>query len=122
MPPDDVIPEHIYLGQDFYVPAFRIRIRGQEVNVGTHDVMNVTYSDSLTAIDSFDLSVNNWDADKRTFKYSDSALFNPWQDVELYMGYYRNGDDQRRLMLTGDITTLAPNFPANGGPTLGVRG
>ena len=50
-----------YLGQDFYVPAYRIKVRGAELLEESHDITSVTYTESLTAIDSFDLVVNNWD-------------------------------------------------------------
>ena len=50
-------------------------------------------------MDSFDLTVNNWDPDgngpgQGWFKYSDTHIFDPWQEVELSMGYYRNGNDR----------------------------
>jgi len=38
------------------------------------------------------------------------------------MGYFRNGNDELQSMLIGRITTLSPNFPASGGPTLTVTG
>ncbi len=104
------------------MPAFRLLVDGQELAKEKNDVMSATYTDSLDAIDSFDLSVNNWDAEKRTFKYSDTDLFNPWKDAELWMGYIREGRDELRRMLTGEITTLAPNFPASGASTLTVGG
>ena len=84
--------------------------------------MSISYSDSLTNIDSFEMTVNNWDAETQAFKYSDSSMFLPWRDVEVKMGYYRNGLDERRKMLTGEITTMTPNFPQSGSPTLTVRG
>ena len=110
-----------YLGQDFYVPAYKIRLGGREVPE-LHDITTVSYSDSLTAIDSFDVTVNNWDAANQKFKYTDVETFRPWTRVELGLGYYRRGFDLRRPMLTGEITTMAPTFPASGGPTLAVRG
>jgi phage protein D len=123
-----VLPVHIFEGQDFYVPAFLIKVQNQALRRDVlNDVMSVTYSDSLTNVDSFDMTVNNWDAEARVFnqtafKYSDKDTFNPWKDVEVWMGYYRNGKDERRRMLTGEITTLTPNFPQSGSPTLTVRG
>jgi phage protein D len=63
----------------------------------------------------------NWDAEARKFKYSDADTFNPGKEVELRIGYYRNGQDQLRRMLIGEITTLSPNFPESGAPTLTVR-
>ncbi len=126
-----VVPTDVFTGQDFYVPSFQIWKGTKELNDVVPDVLSVSYTDSLTAIDSFELTVNNWDPDKATrnhsdfstspFKYSDSSTFDPWQPVELYMGYIRNGTDERQKMLTGEITTMAPNFPASGGSTLSVR-
>jgi phage protein D len=115
------LPVEPFVGQDFYVPAYTIRLGGRDVPEMS-DVTSVTYVDSLTAIDSFDLTVSNWDPDAHFFKYSDGNLFRPWTRVELGLGYYRHGRDERRRMLTGEITTLTPNYPATGGPTIGVRG
>jgi phage protein D len=118
----DVLPLDIYSGQDFYVPAFRLMIRGKDAEVKNNDVISVTYEDSLDKIDSFNLTVMNWDPESRTFKYSDSHLFDPGQEVQLFMGYYRNGTDELQSMLIGRITTLSPNFPQGSGPTLTVTG
>lgn len=115
-------PIEVYKDQDFYVPAFRIFLDGKEPLIEMNDVMSVTYKDSLDAIDSFDMMVNNWDAEKLGFKYSDGDTFNPGKDVQLFMGYIRKGQSGLRRMLTGEITTLGPNFPASGGPTLSVAG
>lgn len=117
-----VLPVEPFLGQDFYVPAYRIRIQGQELLEETYDITTVSYSEGLDKVDSFDLTVNNWDAVSQTFKYSDAQTFRPWSPVEVSMGYILAGQDGRRLMLTGEITTMAPNYPAAGGPTLTVRG
>lgn len=124
-------PINIYEGQDFYVPSFKILIKDQDLHV-ENDILSVSYTDSLTEVDSFQMTVNNWDpgwaspqdgiSSQGSFKYSDADTFNPWQDIEVWMGYYRNGSDERRLMLTGEITTMAPNFPGTGGPTLTVSG
>jgi uncharacterized protein len=122
------LPVEIFKGQDFYVPAFIVKVQNEELErVVMNDIMNVTYTDSLKDVDSFDMTVNNWDASARTFdeqafKYSNDSTFNPWKDVELQMGYYRNGRNELRTMLIGEITTMSPNFPQAGGPTLTVRG
>ena len=111
----------IYQGQDFYVPYFQVKIagrpQGQDV-IG--DILQVSYKDSLSEIDSFDITINNWDADKRDFKYSDGDLFDPGKELELWMGYY--GKDRLRLMVKGQITALRPSFPASGGSTLAISG
>lgn len=120
---EEVLPIEVYKDQDFYVPGFLIKVENKDLKRDiVNDIMGVTYSDSLANIDSFEMTVNNWDPDKRSFKYSDEDLFNPWKDVEVAMGYYRNGRADLRTMLIGEISTLTPNFPQSGGPTLTVRG
>ena len=113
-------PVDIYKNQDFYVPSFKILVGNQEL-LAVKDVMSVNYSDSLTSIDSYDLTVSNWDAEGLRFKYSDGDTFLPWTETELWMGYQRDGKDERRRMLIGEITTMTPSFPSGGGPTLTVR-
>jgi len=122
------LPIEIYKNQDFYVPAFIVKVQNEKLKpVVMNDIMSVTYTDSLTNVDSFEMTVNNWDAgaptfDEKAFKYSNSNTFNPWKDVEVQMGYYRNGKSELRTMLIGEITTLTPNFPQSGAPTITVRG
>ena len=111
----------IFTGQDFYVPYFEVRINGRaQTQSVVRDILSVTFKDSLTDIDSFELNVNNWDAATRTFKYSDGDLFDPGQELELWMGYYGHGN--MRLMLRGQITGLHPAFPSGGGSALAVSG
>ncbi len=98
-------------------------------------MVQVTYKDSITEIDSFELTVNNWDPVAAAFKYvgAETAeslredtpqsrlqrLFEPSRKrVEVWMGYL----DDMRLMVTGHFTTMEPSFPSSGGPTLTVRG
>ena len=129
----------------FYVPQFEIWIkdeasarreqREQLPDEILRDVVEVTYKDNCKEIDSFELTVNNWDPTTNSFKYvgAETAetlkqdtpegqrqrLFEPCnKEVELRMGYV--GD--LRVMLTGNFTTMEPNFPNSGAPTLSVRG
>jgi hypothetical protein len=98
------------------------------------DVVQLTYKDNIKEIDSFELTVNNWDATTRAFKYcggetaadlkgstNDSLrykLFEPCnKEVQVWMGYA--GD--LRQVLKGTFTTMEPNFTASGPPTLNVR-
>jgi Bacteriophage probable baseplate hub protein len=109
----------IYPGQDFYVPAFEVNPPKRRLPRDVlHDVVSVTYTDDITTIDSFELTVNNWDAATRDFKYSNGSTFLPGQRLELWLGY--RGTDRLRLMMTGEITSLRPNFPSSGQPTLVV--
>jgi uncharacterized protein len=108
-------------GQDFYVPRFEARVGERPLDRSVvHDITTVTYRDSLTEIDGFDITINNWDAEHRRFKYSDSRLFDPGRKLELWMGYH--GRDGLTRMLTGQITALKPSFPSSGQPTLVISG
>ena len=95
---DQPIPVNVYEGQDFYVPSFEILVRGQATPA--NDIMNVTYTDDLDKIDSFEITINNWDPDAHrningswkqsgNFKYSDTDTYDPWKDIEVWMGYVR---------------------------------
>lgn len=124
------------LQHGFYVPEFEVRIEGVGLprNV-LRDVVEVTYKDNIKEIDSLELTINNWSAETRRFKYvgdetaedlegstADSEryrLFDPCnKQVELWMGYA--GD--LRMMIRATFTTLEPTFTSGGAPTLAVRG
>src|SRR5215469_4658754 len=88
------VPQGLGSLDDFYVPAYRILLKGQTQPPLQRDVQSVTYRDSLTDVDSVDLVVNNWypgdpvagQAMQGSFLYSNSNTFDPWQDIELWMG------------------------------------
>jgi phage protein D len=108
-------------GQDFWVPSFEVKLQGRPLSQEVvRDILQVTYKDNLEQLDSFEITINNWDAGKRAFKYSDRDLFDPGKSVELWMGYF--GRDPLRRMITGEITSLRPSFPASGPPTLAISG
>ncbi len=120
----------------FYVPQFELRVAGVGLPRDVlRDIVQISYHDNVKEIDGFEMTVNNWDPTTREFKYvgSETAeslrqdtdktrlhrLFEPCgKQAELRIGY--GGD--LRVMLTGNFTTMEPNFPASGPPTLTVRG
>jgi uncharacterized protein len=106
---------------DLYVPAFEVLIGnkklGREV---VHDVLDVSFHDSLDELGGFSLTLANWDAEKYTFAYSDTDLFDPGKNLDLRMGYL--GAGRMSWMIRGVITDLTPSFPASGPPTLQVSG
>jgi uncharacterized protein len=111
----------IFQGQDFYVPYFEVKIQGRPQGQDViKDILSVSYKDNIQEMDSFDMTINNWDAGERAFKYSDEKLFDPGKEIELWMGYY--GKNKLRLMLKGQITSLRPAFPAGGASTLTISG
>ena len=124
----------IYEGQTFYAPRFEIKLRGQSLSREViRDVLEVRYSDSLDGLDAFEFTLHDWDPVLREPKYSspfDAAgrprtadgapvpSFDPGARVELYLGYY---PEAPRLIMTGQVVSLSPSFPAGGTPTLRVR-
>ncbi|MBI5877224.1 MAG: phage late control D family protein [Chloroflexi bacterium] len=123
--------------ETFYVPFFQVKIEGHHLPKDVvQDVMQLTYRDKLEEVDSFELTVNNWDALEQRFKYEPPIaprqsgpaaqgpavnvreLFMPGKRVDVTMGYLNH----QRRMLVGEITTLQPNFPETGSPTLTVGG
>lgn len=123
-------------GTSFYAPYFEIKIEGVGLPRDVlRDVTQLTYKDDVKGLDSVELTVNNWDLTTNQFKYVGSEtpdslqgntresqrfrLFEPCgKRIEVSMGYV--GD--LRLMLKGTFTTIEPNFPSGGAPTLTVRG
>jgi len=133
---------------DFYVPRFEIRVGGTNLpEFVLRDVIQVTYTDDVKKMDTFELTVNNWDDGARKFKYVGSEtleslneapepldkksndkkqpfnplhrLFEPCRNkVEFFMGY----GDSLKLIMTGNFTTMEPTFPSGGASTLTVRG
>lgn len=126
----------IYQDQNYYAPRFEIKLRGQNLNRAViRDVLEVSYSDSLDKLDSFEFTLHDWDPVLLEPKYSspydasgslrrlpDNSQvpnFDPGAKVELSMGYY--GAEEPRLMMTGQVVSLTPSFPASGAPSLRVR-
>ena len=110
--------------QDFYVPAFRIFVNGQELREIESDVLSLTYSDKKNEIEHAELTINNWDPDGKgppgCWKYSDSNVLAPWQEIEIWMGYYNGGNDELRRMMVGEIVRMTPNFAADGPATVSI--
>ena len=134
----------IYLNRDLYIPAYEVKVSGKSLTADViHDVIEVKYTDTTEKdkFDAFEITINNWDDQEQDFKYTGfrdgksnperDELFDPGQEIELWMGYYYPigytkaelaPSDRLRLMLRGFITKLAPNFPAGGKPTLKISG
>jgi len=115
----------IYSSQEpFYVPRVEVFVRGQKLKSNIiDDILQVTYKDSVNNIDSFSIVINNWDADKRTFKFAPAmkdyaGIFDPGAPIEIWMGY----QDNTRRMMRGTVTSLEPTYSESASPTLSVGG
>src|SRR3546814_13341981 len=65
------------------------------------------------------MMINNWNAETRSFKYSDADLFLPKAEIEIDIGYLPA--DLHRV-ITGHITYMQVSFPAAGQSVLTVSG
>src|SRR3546814_14413170 len=65
------------------------------------------------------MTINNWNAETRSFKYSDADLFLPKAEIEIDIGYLPA--DLHRV-ITGHITAMQVSFPAAGQSVLTVSG
>ncbi len=100
-----------FKSEDFFVPDFEVRVDGELMaGVKKVDIHNVVYRDNLYGMDSFEITINNWDRKKKRYKYSDSDQYLPGRHLELKMGY--EGEIGLRLMIAGEITSLRTTFPA----------
>src|SRR3546814_10462831 len=105
---------------DLLVPAFEVRVRGRRLHrTVINDVISLEYTDDLKAIDQFSMTINNWNAETRSFKYSDADLFLPKAEIEIDIGYLPA--DLHRV-ITGHITDMQVSFPAAGQSVLTVSG
>lgn len=106
------------------MPAFELKLKGRDVAPEVlNDVISVTYEDSLDQLDSCQITLNNWDAEQRDFKYLDpdgpGGRFKPGTGIDLSLGYHDRGG--LTPMLSGQIVSVAADFPEQGQPTLEVR-
>ena len=128
----------------FYVPQFQILVEGAGLPDDVmRDVIELTYDDDLDKMDSFQITVSNWDELAKKYKYIGSEdasamgagdsgqsnggsqtsmryqMFEPCsKQVKIKMGYL--GD--LKTMMSGFFTTMEPTFSSSAPATLNVRG
>ncbi|WP_419694216.1 phage late control D family protein [Mesorhizobium muleiense] len=104
---------------DYYAPDFLVEVEGEVLDPQTHgDVVELKVVMDMDNMTSFDFTINNWDDDKVSFKYSDSSVFDVGKRVHVLMGYA----GKLLPMVSGQIATMSPHFPESGASTLTVGG
>jgi phage protein D len=124
-----------YEGRSFHVPSFRIELEGRDLTrLVVADVLEVSFTDDLEAIHSFELTLYDWDPVGLHPRYSSPwdakgqpletdggtvPNFEPGARVSLYFGYLEDGE--LPLVMDGEVVSISPSFPASGSPTCRVR-
>ncbi|MDH3638919.1 MAG: hypothetical protein OES09_10730 [Gammaproteobacteria bacterium] len=106
---------------DLYRPGFDIFLDGRPLaGELARDVMQVTFRDSEQDAGSLEFTINNWDTERRAFKYSNTRVFEVGQAVEVRMGYR----DVAPLtpMFRGKITAVKHSLAGPANPHLRIRG
>lgn len=129
--------ETFHAGKAFLTPAFRIELDGRDAGREViSDTLEVSFTDDLAAIDSFEFVLHDWDPVAKRPRYSSPwdkdghpltlydggpqvPNFKPGAQVSLYLGYLEDGD--LPLIMRGEVVSLSPTFPASGSPTCRVR-
>lgn len=129
--------ETFYSGRNFMAPAFRIELDGQDAGREViSDVLEVSFTDDLENIDSFEFVLHDWDPVALRPRYSSPwdengqpftlydggpqvPNFEPGAKVSLFLGYLEDGD--LPLIMEGEVVSLTSAFPASGSPTCRVR-
>lgn len=108
---------------DFYAPYFEIKIGGEIQNKLKNAIVSLTVDDDIEKSSMFNLVLNDsFDINTKKFAWLDSELLEPEKsDVEIYINY-ANRPQKEEPLIKGRITSLAPNFPSTGIPTLTVQG
>ncbi len=129
--------ESFHADRSFFAPAFRIKLNGQDTGREViADVLELSFTDDLENIDSFEFVLNDWDPVRLRPKFSSPwdesgrlltlspgglpvPVFEPGAGVSLFMGYAEEGD--LPFIMDGEVVSLSPSFPASGAPTCRVR-
>lgn len=131
------MPDTFHANRSFLTPAFEIRLNGAPAGREViADVLDVSFSDDLAAVSSFEFSLNDWDPIALRPKYSspwdedgkpyhlpddgpEIPNFEPGTKVALYLGYRDEGD--LPLIMEGEVVSISTAFPAAGQPVAKVR-
>lgn len=130
-------------GLNFYAPRFVIELDGQVIETNatrdnvdvSHDILDVSFQDSLSELEYFEFTLNDWDPVRNSPKYSSPydangaaqqdgsgrkiPPFEPGMSAALSLGYYGSGEVVPKL--TGTIISITPSFPESGMPVMKVR-
>jgi uncharacterized protein len=105
------------LPSSYYAPSFVVEIEDKPLDPKTNgDVLEIVVRMDLDKLTSADVKLNNYDDKTFDLKWTDSDTFAIGKRIHVQLGYA----DRVLSLMRGYITTLSPDFPSDGAPTLGV--
>jgi len=103
----------------YYAPNYRVEVDGRELDPAAKgDVLDVKVVLDIENIAGFEISLNNWDDQSLSFKYSDTRRLDLGRRVHIQMGYA----DRLVSLVRGMITSMSPRFPESGSPIINIAG
>jgi hypothetical protein len=86
----------------------------------SRDLLGLTLRDGLDGQNAFELTVNNWDEQRRELKHSDASPFDVGIPIEIFLG--ETAGKSARPAIKGTIETVRQSSPADGRSILVVSG
>ncbi|GAA4717873.1 phage baseplate assembly protein V [Nocardioides conyzicola] len=99
-------------------PAFEVRVAGSAIApLDAADVVEIDVHEEVGRHGRCTLLVQNWNADTRTVRHSDSGPFTPGAALAVSLGYHA----QLTTVFEGVIAALTTHFPRSGRPVLRIE-
>src|SRR4051812_31818667 len=102
---------------ELFAPSFTVEIDERDLGA-EKTVSSLVVTHEANTMDSFDLTLVNAFPDLRWTRGADANVFREGAGVVIEMGYV--GDLEQ--MFDGVVTTISPDFPADGVPTVRIHG
>ncbi|MFC4502841.1 MULTISPECIES: phage late control D family protein [Streptomyces] len=106
---------------DTYVPCFEVALDDSELTRQMREcVLDIQVVRELNKTGTLSLTLSNWDELNLRLRFDDPKHLAPGQSVEVRLGY--TGRLRPPVVAKGQITTVQPDFPSAGPPTLQIAG
>jgi phage protein D len=107
------------LPERYYAPDFVVEIGGEKFDQARMgDVLELRVEMGLSEATSVELKLNNFDDREFDLRWMDDQQLRLGSKVHVQMGY---AEEQMVSMMRGYISTITPDFPSEGAPTITLR-
>lgn len=116
---------------DFYTPRFEVKIGDETVEESSGVISSVTVDTTLNKASLFSFNLDYpfdhelgqfGEVEEGQFKAINWDTFAPGKKVDIRMGYGTQPEDETEPMVVGKISSVRPDFPSSGKPTIEVSG